>query len=86
MYVWFVFVAWKLLTSRDILLPALAHEKLMTFFLCQQIHSLFTLTGKGWEACSPLRSCLLSFELLSLLYLEVGVGPEMVGPVECGCV
>ena len=86
MYVWFVFVAWKLLTSRDILLPALAHEKLMTFFLCQQIRSLFTLTGKGWEACSPLRSCLLSFKLLSLLYLEAGVGLETAGPVECGCV
>ena len=59
--IWFVFVAWKLLTSRDVLLPALAHEKLMTFFLCQQTRSLFTLTGKGQEARSPLRSAAVCF-------------------------
>ena len=58
---WFVCVAWKLLTSRDILLPALAHEKLMTFFLCHQTRSLFTLTGKGREACSLLRSAAVCF-------------------------
>lgn len=65
--IWFVFVAWKLLTSRDILLPSLAHEKLMTFFSVNKLAACSPGLGMSGKlvACSAavcfLSSCWVTF-------------------------